>query len=66
MTCTRSQALEGAADHISACSSHLPCASLLQAATCFYQLCLPEYRDILSLAAGLREALAHAEGFGLA
>lgn len=37
-----------------------------QAATCFYQLSLPEYGDIFSLAAGLHEALAHAEGFGLA
>lgn len=35
-----------------------------QAATCFCQLSLPTYGDILSLAAGLQQALAHAEGFG--
>lgn len=37
-----------------------------QAHTCFYQLVLPEYPDILSMAAGLHEAIASAEGFGMA
>jgi hypothetical protein len=37
----------------------------LQAHTCFYQLLLPEYPDILSLAAGLHEALANPVGFGM-
>lgn len=39
---------------------------LPRAHTCFFELVLPDYPDVLALAGGLAEAVAHAEGFGMA